>query len=210
MKPRIVIADDHRLILVGLRKVLEENGYNVVAEFTNGLSCLNYILSHPVDAVICDIEMPGRTGLEIIKEAQGSGIKFITVTFHKEEYFFSKAMSAGARGHLLKENALAEIVECIDTVLAGKIYVGRVVVSNLIYLSASDEKKLMDVFTKSERRILSLLAANKTTKEIAQILFLSERTVGNQRYNIGIKLKQNQVGLTLKDWVKKNVDSLIS
>jgi DNA-binding NarL/FixJ family response regulator len=209
MRQKVVIADDHELILLGLRTVLEEHHYEVVASFKNGLSCLNYIRTHPVDLVILDIEMPGRTGIEIMQEFKGDSPKFIIMTLHKEEHFFSEAMQAGAAGYLLKEHAMEEIITCLDQVKSGNIYIEQSVIQGLIHHPKANRAGTAIDFSPSERTIMRLIAANKSTKEIAQILFLSTRTISNQRYNMGLKLKKAGIKKRLKDWIASNLEGLV-
>lgn len=209
MRQKVVIADDHALILLGLKQILKQSGYEVVADFTNGLSCLNYIRTHPVDVVILDLDMPGRTGIEIMQEMHGASMKFIIITLHKEERFYSQAMQAGASGYLLKDHAMEELLTCLQQVKKGETFVSQSVIQGLVHVPKPGNAVLELNFSPSERRILRLIAANKSTKEIAEILFLSTRTISNQRYSMGIKLKKAGIQLKLKDWIRNNLEGFV-
>lgn len=165
----------------------------VVAEAQNGEEALSLIEQHSPEVAIIDVNMPGKSGLDILKELKqkNAPVKVIINTAFKDESLLKSALSLGAKGFILKENALTEIGHCLDKVLSG----GRYISSELTELMISGNEEAAGVIftglaslTLSERKILKYVSQGKSTKEIAAELFLSYRTVENHRNNICKKL----------------------
>lgn len=210
-KISIIIADDHPIVLQGIQSYVSSlEQYTVMDTFNNGIKCLNCVLLNKPDLAILDVNMPGLSGIEIISRAkkEGSKTKFVTLTLHKEESIYNSSIKAGTNGFLLKENALGELGLCIREVLKGKQYIGKGVLHNLITKEKRDPG-ILDNFTKTEKRIVKLIAQNKSSKEIANILFLSKKTIDNQRNNISRKLELNNKSMKLSDWVKAHISEII-
>ncbi len=191
----VVIADDHPIFLAGLVRILEdEPAIEIIGETGNGEEALNLIQTLKPVLAILDISMPGKSGLEIVQEslAQSQDTAFIILTMYREEEYFNHALDCGVKGYLLKENASGELLNCIKSVVGGHHYVSPVLSEYLIkrttqtQLSPSDS--LLSKLTQMEERVLQLIAENKTSKEIADELFISHRTVQNHRTNICNKL----------------------
>lgn len=191
----VVIADDHPIFLAGLVRILEdEPAIEIIGETGNGEEALNLIQTLKPVLAILDISMPGKSGLEIVQEslAQSQDTAFIILTMYREEEYFNHALDCGVKGYLLKENASDELLNCIKSVVGGHHYVSPVLSEYLIkrttqtQLSPSDS--LLSKLTQMEERVLQLIAENKTSKEIADELFISHRTVQNHRTNICNKL----------------------
>jgi len=206
----LVMADDHPIVLQGLVSVVENLDYNVLAKFKDGIACLNYILTHQPHIAILDINMPSLSGIEIVEKAKKEGVetKFVLLTLHKEESVYNQAMEAGANGYLLKENALEELQMCLREVMKGKQYFSQGLLDSLINKGKVDTH-ILSRFTKTEQKIIKLIAQNKKSKEIAKILFLSKKTIDNQRNNINNKLGLNVSNLKLADWVKENLVAIL-
>jgi DNA-binding NarL/FixJ family response regulator len=192
----VLIAEDHPIFRKGLRQIVEsEPGLKVVAETDNGEQALELIRScHPQVAVL-DVEMPRRDGLSVAVEvrSQRLNVALIILTMHKNERFFNAAMDAGVQGYVLKESITSEIVAAIRAVAAGRSYVTPVLSDFLLSRSRGGalarEGSPLASLTQAERRILRLVADYKTSKEIADDLFLSVRTVDRHRANITAKLE---------------------
>lgn len=193
---KVFIADDHPIFRQGLLKILETDPFlEIVGESGDGEEALQSLKELSPDIAVLDIAMPGRSGLEIVKETQKEGlsIHFIILTMFSEEEYFNEAMELGVKGYLLKDNAASDLLSCLKSVAEGKYYVSPSISQYLINRNARvkelDQKiPSLSELTQMEKRILTLIAENKTSKEIAAELFISYRTVQNHRNNICQKL----------------------
>lgn len=203
MSTSIIIADDHPLILKGLNDFLLEKEFNVIASAKNGKDALTLISAHQPDIAILDIQMPHLTGLQVAEKCKAEGLstKIIIITFEKSEDIYNKAKSLGIYGYILKEFAIAEIENCIASVLQEKSYFSPELIE---YLEIKETPEALNTLTDTEMTILKLTAENKTAKEIASILFISDRTVEKHKSNIRTKLKleskSNSIVLYAKEY----------
>lgn len=204
INPKIFIADDHPILIKGLKDLLLEKKYNFVGSATDGQTALNFILKEQPNIAILDIEMPNLTGIEIAMECKKNGLetKIILITLHKEIDFYLRAKKYNIFGYLLKEFALDEIESCIISVANGKAYFSKSIKKEIGFDSESDD--ILNSLTPTEKRVIKLIAKHKTNKEIGHLLFISPRTVENHRSNIISKLNLNQRTSSLLIWVQKN------
>ena len=204
---KILIADHHPFTLQGTKSFVESYGYNVIDTCSNGISAFNLITLHNPDVAILDINMPGQDGLDVAKKIQESKLKtkVILLTMHKEMTIFKKANEYGIYGYILKEHAHTELEKCLEEVKKGKRYVSEFLIDDLISdkIDATNE---LSRLTLSERKIVELIALQKTSKQIAELLFLSERTVEGHRSNIIEKLGLVKEKNTLLKWTIQNVE----
>ena len=193
---RVLIADDHPLFRQGLRQTIEtEPTLQVVREVGDGRATLQSICELKPDLCILDINMPNLDGLAVLRQMRAHHLRsaVIVLTMHKEEDLFNAAMDLGVKGYVLKENAVSDILAAARAVLAGHRYVSPML-SDYLFTRRSEaealrqEKPGLDKLTPAERRILRLIADDRTSKEIADELGLSPRTVENHRTNICTKL----------------------
>jgi DNA-binding NarL/FixJ family response regulator len=190
MKHTVIIADDHSTFRKGLVEMLGEiSDIEIVAELSDGLQAYQSIVANRPDLAILDIEMPGLTGLDICRKvmSEKSSTKFIVITMHKDKNFFNDAMSIGVMGYLLKDNAIAELIKCVETVLKGERLVSPGIENQLAFTQQNDLPGLAHL-TATEKVILKLIAETKTANEIAQLLFVSPRTVEDHCSNMAKKL----------------------
>src|SRR5690242_13432073 len=193
---RVVVADDHPIFRSGLREVLAAEPSIIIAEeAADGESALRAVLSQKPDVAILDIDMPKKNGLDVMNALRAARCEsaVIFLTMYNDREMFNRAIDIGARGYVLKESAAREIVEAVRLVADGKYYVSPGLSAHLIERNARAEEFRTSVpglalLTPSERRILSLIADGKTSKEIAVSLNVSVRTVDNHRLNISGKL----------------------
>jgi DNA-binding NarL/FixJ family response regulator len=193
---KVLIADDHPIFRQGLLKIIgADPAFEIVAEIGDGFEALAAIKKMRPDVAVLDISMPQMNGLEIARRVQQENlpVHLVILTMYKEEEYFDEAMEAGVKGYLLKENAVADLRNCLQAVAAGKYYVSPVISGYLINRNArqkalAGEKPSLRLLTDTERRILKLLVQNKTSREIAAQLHVSYRTVQNHRANICQKL----------------------
>jgi len=193
----IVIADDHPLFRVGLRETIEsERGFKVVGEASDGEQALEMISEMYPAIAILDVSMPKLDGLALARKlvAQAPSVGVILVTMYREQKLFTQALEAGVKGYVLKDSAAADIISCIKAVAAGQNYASPELTTYLVKRvrqaeAAGSARSDLEGLTTTELRILSLLADYKTSKEIAQELFISPRTVDTHRNNICQKLE---------------------
>ena len=194
-KLNLVIADDHPIFLKGLREGLElEEDFNVVAQASNGQEAFIAVQTYRADVVVLDIDMPRMNGLEAaekILELQPK-LPIILLTMHKEKAPLMKALELGVCGYVLKENAVTDIMHAIRMVADGNPYISPEMSAFLLRKPQSPQKQktreVLELLTPAERQITQLIAQYKTSKEIADELFISEKTVFNHRMNISKKL----------------------
>lgn len=205
-KITILLADDHPLLRKGLKETIEEQSeYSVIVEANNGESALTLIEQHNPDIAILDVDMPKMNGLEVAAMVQQKklGTKIIILTMYDNETIFNKAIDNGAKGYLLKDNAVSEINNALYTVINGNHYVTPSLSSLLIQRSENHNMRSMEhsalsILTQTERKILRLVGDHKSNKEIAESLFISLRTVETHRNNICQKLNLQGANALLK------------
>lgn len=205
MQASIIIADDHPLILKGLNDFLVEKKYDVLGSATNGKDAFQLIKDLEPDIAVLDIRMPFLTGLEIAKicNEQNLSTKIILITFEKDETIFKEAKSLHIFGYVLKEFALVELENCIASVMDGKRYFSAELIQFLEIDEAPEELSLL---TPAEKRVLKLIAQNKTGVEIGELLCVSTRTVEKHKSHIIRKLNLSQKQNSLLIWAKENQD----
>jgi DNA-binding NarL/FixJ family response regulator len=193
---RIVIADDHPIFRQGLRSVIEQSSrLRVVAEAEDGVTALERIEEHKPDVAVLDIDMPNLDGFGVARAIRDRrlSVSVIFLTMHKDELHFNEALDIGVLGYLIKDNAAADLVNCIDAVANGESYISPAVSGFLLKrgrnaAALAQQQPSLNDLTAAEHRILELLAEYKTNKEIAADLCISVRTVENHRANICAKL----------------------
>ncbi len=203
MQPSIIIADDHPLILKGLRDFLIEKNYNVEASANDGKTALSYIETIKPDLAILDIQMPFYTGLEIAQKCIDLNYKtkIILITFEKSEKIYNEAKRLNVYGYVLKEFALAEIELCIDSVIINKPYFSPELIE---YIQPIIIPEKIELLTKVEKKVLHLIAQNNTAKQIGNLLFISDRTVEKHKSNIRNKLHLKSKSESLFLFAKEN------
>jgi len=193
---RIVIADDHPIMRQGLKQIIEiESNLKVVGEAANGSEALAMIEQLKPDAAILDVDMPHQDGFQVARAlaAKKNPAAIIFLTIHSEEQMFHAALDLGAKGYVLKDSAIDEIVTAINEVVAGRAFTSLPMTSYFTrrqnYNHVPDEQQLgLRQLTPTEHRILKLLADYKTNKDIAEELSVSPRTVETHRARICQKL----------------------
>lgn len=201
----ILIADDHPFTLQGTKSSVESYGYKVTDTCSNGVSALNLILLHLPEIAVLDINMPGLDGLEVAKKVQEAKIstKVILLTMHKEMTIYKKATQYGIFGYILKEHAQTELEQCLLEVKKGNKYISSFLEDDLI-ASADANQGELSTLSFAEKKILEQVAQQKTSKQIAHLLFLSEKTVEGHRSKIIEKLGLPKEKNALLKWVLQN------
>lgn len=209
---RIILADDHAMMREGLRAILEgELGFTVIAQAGNGRETVQLVKTHAPDLVIMDISMPDLNGIEATRQIMQEmpETKVIALSMHADKRFVGEMLGAGASGYLLKQSAMDELQQAIQTVLSGKTYIspdiaGVVVQEYLEMKRGSDREEL----TAKEREVLQLIAEGLSTKEIAQKLSVSVPTIETHRQHIMAKLRLHTVAELTKYAIRTGLTSL--
>jgi len=203
---KVLIADDHPLTLQGTRSFVESYGYTVTDTCSNGSAALNQIQLHLPDIAILDINMPGLDGIDVAKKIQDNRIRtrVILLTMHNESTLYNKAREYGVYGYILKEYALSELKKCLEEVSKGNHYTSASLNKDLVGTTASHGDEELARLTFSERKIVELISQQKTTRQIAEMLFLSEKTIEGHRSNIIEKLGLPKEKNTLLKWAMRN------
>ena len=207
---RIVIADDHSLIRKGLRTIIElESDMQVIGEAGDGKQLLRFLAREQPDMVIMDISMPNINGIDAIGKvlALYPEIRILMLTMHRNSQYFYNAISAGAHGYLIKDDSDTELLTAIDTVRSGKTYISPQLSSEVAdtMLSAFREHRDPSIIslTPRERDVLDLVVKGHTSKQIADILCLSPRTIDHHRASLLKKFKMKNT-VDLVKYVVKN------
>jgi len=192
-KTRIVLADDHTLVRGGIRALLESiPGVEVVAESGDGREALELIAKHGPEVALLDIGMPSMNGLEVARQAAKDHprTKVVILSMHADPAYVKQALQAGVAGYLLKGAAVAELPLALQSVARGEVYLTPKVSQSVVqgYLREGPEEEggggSAEGLTRRQREILQLIAEGKATKEIAQILDVSVKTVETHRMRL--------------------------
>lgn len=190
----VLIADDHPLMRQGIKSVLERSGsIHVLHESENGEDALDAIRRLRPAVAVVDVEMPKVDGFGVVRQVLREGLETVVVflTMYRDELVFNKALDAGVRGYVLKENAADDILHAVRTVSGGSYYVSPTISEFLVHRSGRNgttRQGRLDELTAAERNVLRLLAEMKTSQQIAEELGISTKTVSNHRNNASEKL----------------------
>lgn len=189
---RLLVADDHTIVRRGIAQIIAETPDIIVAdEARNGQEVLERIHKHSYDLVLLDISMPGRDGLEILKEVKGLKPKLavLMLSMYPEEQYAIRALRSGAAGYLTKESAPDELIAAIRKVVSGGKYVSTALAERLAAkLEAHPDKALHELLSDREYQIMCMIASGKTPTDIAQLLSLSVKTISTYRTRILVKM----------------------
>ena len=208
----IVIADDHPIFRSGLKFLLETSFNSIeIIEFENGGTVVEYCIERKPDIVIVDIDMPIRNGLQVCADLTNSNCvsKVIVLTMYNDLEMLKLAFYNGAKGYLVKDNTSEELVDCIQAVLAGKTYMAKGIRDQEQLVDRNDTIKfqiaeLLETLTRTELKTLKLVSQKLSSKEIADLLFVSVKSVENYRSRICKKLNLDARNNSLLLWVVDN------
>lgn len=209
----ILLADDHTMFRRGVRRIIQSiSDTEVVGEASDGFELLELLKKTVPHLVIMDISMPNLRGLEATREIKiiNPAVKVLILTMHKDKEYLYHAFSAGAEGYLLKEDADSELVSAIDTLRRGGTYISPLLSTQLADLfmqksrpTAEQLSSPGELLTTREREIIKLIAEGKSSKEVAELLFISSRTVQHHRANIMRKLNIKKTADLVKYAIQK-------
>jgi two-component system, NarL family, response regulator NreC len=195
MAVRVLLADDHKIVRQGLRSLLEEAGFEIVAESGNGQEAVQMAAKHNPDVAVLDVAMPLLNGIEASREIVRTcpRTKTILLTAHSEDHYVLNSLRAGVRGYLLKARAADDLIQAIGEVSRGGLYLSPGVSGTVVqaYLNAAEVP--LDPLSDRERQVLQLVAEGKTSKEVATVLGISVKTAESHRNHIMEKLDIHDV-----------------
>ena len=185
----VLIADDHAVVVEGLRRMLERPEFEVVGAARDGRALLQAAAQLQPDVIIADVAMPLLNGIDAVREIhkQNRKPKIIFLTMHPETAYATAALAAGASGYVLKSAAGEELINAIHDVLDGWTYVSKSIaksVERALEIRSMKNQSPIDLLTHRQREVLQLLAEGKQAKEIAAVLNLSPKTVEFHKYRI--------------------------
>ncbi len=204
---RIIIADDHKIFLQGLKALLQSvDDIKIVAEAADGKEALKAITLEQPDIAIIDISMPQMDGIEVLNELSNLEVdtKVILLTLHKDSVIAENAIKSGAMGYVLKDNAFEELLFAIQTVASGKKFISPCVTEIILNLQ-SQHKNRTSGLTKRETEVLKQIALGLTNKKIAEKLYISVKTVETHRSRILQKLDLHCVADLVRYAVKEKL-----
>jgi DNA-binding NarL/FixJ family response regulator len=204
LKTRVLLADDHPIVLRGLVLVLDQQAdFEVVAEAHDGAEAVDLVLSENIDLAILDVSMPRKTGLQAAREItqRKPDVRVLILSMHENEEYFFEALAAGASGYVLKTAVDRDLLEACRAAMRGEpfLYPGavRALIREHLERARRGETARVDPLTPREQEIVKLIAEAHNNDEIAELLFISKKTVERHRANILEKLgMRDRVELT--------------
>ena len=194
---RVVIADDHALMREGLKHILQAApDIEIAAEATDGFETLQVIRTNSFDVLVMDLSMPGRGGMELIRQIKEEvpQLRILVLTMHEEQEYAARAIRAGAMGYMTKEGAGTQLVHAIRRVASGRPYISMEVAKQLAIDSMPANEKLPHTsLSDREIEVFNLLVNGKTVTEIATLLHLSAKTVSSHKSRILQKMNSSSL-----------------
>jgi len=208
----LLIVDDHPIFRKGLVGLISDSFPDCsIVEAIDGAQAINQLKMMQFDAVILDIDMPEKSGIDVLDFIQENDIKTkpIILTMHNDELFFNEAFDRGAKGFVLKEDSSLEIIECLEKIKSDVPFVSKKLKPFLNNRRNFSQilgaiKDALSSLTKAELNTLKLVSENKSSKEIAELLFVTEKSVENYRSRICKKLNISGGSNTLYKWTIAN------
>ena len=184
-QPRVLVADDHAIMVQGLGRLLEDEA-EIVATASDGQQLVERARQHRPDIIVSDINMPGMSGLDAMRRLKADGLrsKFIFLTLHTDSRLASEAMRAGASGYLLKHAAAEELIEAIHVVMKGHTYLTPLMTREVLWAIGQPDGVQSPALTPRQLDVLRLIAEGKRMKEIANELNISVRTVETHKQDL--------------------------
>ncbi|MCL4854499.1 MAG: response regulator transcription factor [Bryobacteraceae bacterium] len=214
MGTRVVLADDHGVVRKGLRYLLEAENMEVVGEASDGREAVKIAGDLSPDVIVMDIAMPHLNGIDatarIVKQNPKIGV--VMLSMHADEGYLVRALTAGAKGYLLKDSAEADLVRAVQAVAGGKSYFSPAIANTLLddymrYLQQRGLEDSYDLLTEREKEVLQLLAEGKSNKEAATLLNLSVYTIETHRTHLMQKLNLHNTAEIVLYAVRKKIIS---
>jgi two-component system, NarL family, response regulator NreC len=207
MPIRVLLADDHVLVRQGVKSLLEREGIQVVGEARDGQEVMQLASKHSPDVAVIDVGMPLFNGLDAARELKriAPKTKVILLTRHDEDEYLIEALRAGAKGYVLKNQAASDLVQAIQLVCHGQVYLSPGMSSVVVNAYLSKVELPVDPITSREREVLQLIAEGKSTKDIASLLGISVKTADSHRSRLMRKLDIHEVAGLVRYAVRKGL-----
>jgi len=207
MTTRVVLADDHVLVRQSLKSLLEREGFQVVAEASDGQEALRHVESLQPDIAVMDISMPILNGLEAARELTRCSpkTKTILLTQHDEDQYVSEALAAGVKGYVLKNQAASDLIQAIQQVSRGQVYLSPGVSRAVMEAYRSKSERPGDPLSARERQVLQLIAEGKSTKDVASLLGISVKTAESHRTRLMQKLDIHETASLVRYAVRRGI-----
>ena len=204
MPLRILLADDHHIMRQGLKALLEQEQFQVIAEASDGHDAIKQARALRPDVAVLDVSMPRLNGLDAAREMQKAapGIRTILLTVHTEDAYVIAALRAGIKGYVLKNQASGDLLQAIREVASGKTYLSPGISQAVVDACLAKRDLPEDPLSARERGVLQLVAEGKTTKEIAQILGISAKTADSHRTRIMRKLDVHETASLVRHAIR--------
>ena len=192
---RVLVADDHQIVLQGLKTILTREGFEIVGEASDGGQAVAQALDLQPDLIVMDVSMPVMTGIEAAAQIRRAvpSARLLLLTVHTEHRYILEALRSGARGYVLKSRATSELIEAVREILNGRIYLSPGISQTVVEAYLQQNMGETESLTRREIQVLQLVAEGKTTKEIAVALAVSAKTADSHRSNIMHKLNLHSV-----------------
>lgn len=201
MKTKVFITDDHYMVIEGIRSLLQnEKDIEWMGHASNADSCMAFLKNQQPDVILMDINMPGKSGIDLCKEVKEKypGTFVIGLSTFNQQSFIHKMMENGASGYVLKNATQAELMDAITTVAKGRTYLSDEVAAVL----KNTDNTNIPVITRREKEVLELIAEGLTNAEIAAKLFISNTTVDTHRKNLLVKFQTKNTASLVKTAVQ--------
>jgi DNA-binding NarL/FixJ family response regulator len=203
-RPRVLLADDHRIVLAGLEALLAAD-YELVGRAPDGRSLLELARTTPADFIVADISMPGLNGIDALQamRREGVDVPVIFLTMHTEPAYARRALEAGAAGYVLKHAAPQELLQALRVAADGGVYISREIAADVLAAPGRrPERDPASGLTPRQREIIVLLVEGRSAKEIAKLLDISHRTVEYHKYQameaLGVKTNAELIQIALR------------
>ena len=203
---RILIVDDHAVVRDGVKRIFEEQPAAVFGEAGTAQEALKLAMEETWDAVVLDIYLGGRNGLEVLRELKQMHPKLpvLILSMHPEEQYARRAFKAGAAGYVTKDSSRAELAKAINKVIEGGKYVSPALAEKLVFdIERATDRPLHEALSDREFEVMCLIASGKTLKEIAEVLSLSDKTISTYRTRI-LKKMDMKTNAELTHYAIKN------
>ena len=208
---RLLIADDHQVLLDGFISIFDEiEDIEVVATAHNGKEVLNYLKKNELDVILLDINMPVLNGVETCKlvSKKYPDVRVVALSMYDQQSYFKRMMQYGAKGYLLKNENTDEIVKAIRKVMEGGIFISaqlQSMMSSIDYISGKPSSLLGTVLTPREKEVLLLISEGLTDQDISQKLFISHYTANSHRKNLLLKMDAKNTAELVKKAMEKGI-----
>lgn len=206
---RIILADDHTMFRRSLAQLLEREGFEIMAEASDGMETVALAARLDPDAVVCDMNMPHLNGVEVTRELQRQGLRAKTVilTMFEDDISVREALRAGATGYVLKTQAPTDLVQALRELAEGHRYLSPGITNSVVdaCLRRNDDEETAETLTSRERQILQLVAEGNATKEIARLLNLTIKTVESHHSRLMRKLDTGNIAGLVRHAVRQGI-----